>query len=355
MTSAPPMAGTDMPARAVALGEGSAKLGARGRECLPETRLVAWLQERGGEECFRRQCAAWAGAGLGVEGALLLDLDANLARTLASRLSESAHGAQAVARVVGWRLDLPIEPPTGRDWLVAWPRLWPLAQLPAVVVDARAGSELDFGPTLRRADALAEAGWPLVLLLEAPVWRAFLRGAQWDRAATRWKEARVYGEPPPRAVELGRSTDYLAHQAPEALPMLKKLGSELSALPSGTPPAESAENRARSAAEALLFSVLEARPSTRGQFRLNARLPFQFGRREAEADLSSAPCRLVVEIDGYYHFQDPGAYRRDRRKDALFQEQGWFVRRFLAEDVAVDLENIITEIERIMNSRLNGN
>ena len=42
---------------------------------------------------------------------------------------------------------------------------------------------------------------------------------------------------------------------------------------------------------------------------------------------------LAVEIDGYYHFQDADAYRRDRRKDLELQKRGFLVVRVLAEDV----------------------
>ena len=42
---------------------------------------------------------------------------------------------------------------------------------------------------------------------------------------------------------------------------------------------------------------------------------------------------LALELDGAQHLSDPVAYRRDRRKDQLLQENGYFVLRFLAEDV----------------------
>jgi very-short-patch-repair endonuclease len=49
------------------------------------------------------------------------------------------------------------------------------------------------------------------------------------------------------------------------------------------------------------------------------------------------PCfvrhRIAIELDGGQHLGDPDAYRRDRRKDALLQENGYRVLRFLAKDV----------------------
>ena len=41
---------------------------------------------------------------------------------------------------------------------------------------------------------------------------------------------------------------------------------------------------------------------------------------------------------------DPDYYRRDRRKDALLQQDGYFVLRFLAEDVGKQLDHILDTI-----------
>ncbi|MCL5670310.1 MAG: endonuclease domain-containing protein, partial [Acidobacteria bacterium] len=38
-------------------------------------------------------------------------------------------------------------------------------------------------------------------------------------------------------------------------------------------------------------------------------------------------------MDGVERLGGPDAYRRDRRKDALLQENGYLVLRFLAEDL----------------------
>jgi very-short-patch-repair endonuclease len=60
-----------------------------------------------------------------------------------------------------------------------------------------------------------------------------------------------------------------------------------------------------------------------------------------EVDLLCAESRLVVEIDGPQHLADPIAYRRDRRKDQLLQENGYLVLRVLAEDVARELDTVL--------------
>jgi very-short-patch-repair endonuclease len=55
--------------------------------------------------------------------------------------------------------------------------------------------------------------------------------------------------------------------------------------------------------------------------------------------------KLVVEIDGsHYHLGSKDAYRRDRRKDWLFQQHGYHVLRFLADDVVARLEEILATI-----------
>ena len=52
-----------------------------------------------------------------------------------------------------------------------------------------------------------------------------------------------------------------------------------------------------------------------------------------EVDLAALELALAVEIDGYYHFRDADAYRRDRRKDFELQKRGFLVVRVLADDV----------------------
>jgi hypothetical protein len=48
---------------------------------------------------------------------------------------------------------------------------------------------------------------------------------------------------------------------------------------------------------------------------------------------------------------DPVAYRRDRRKDRLLQESGYFVLRFLAEDVGRELDLVLDAILRALAHR----
>src|SRR6202030_3510390 len=97
------------------------------------------------------------------------------------------------------------------------------------------------------------------------------------------------------------------------------------------PPSEH-DDPARSAAERFLFERLETLPQTAGLFTLNAPLDFAFGAgRAMEVDLAALQLALAVEIDGYYHFRNADAYRRDRRKDIELQKQGFLVVRVLAD------------------------
>ncbi len=118
-----------------------------------------------------------------------------------------------------------------------------------------------------------------------------------------------------------------------------------------SPEAEGAA-RARSASEAFLYRRLETLPETRGRFQLNADLPIAFdGWGRLEVDLLCADSRVAVEVDGAQHLADPVAYRRDRRKDQLLQESGYLVLRFLAEDLAKDLDSVLDGILRSLSSR----
>ena len=63
-----------------------------------------------------------------------------------------------------------------------------------------------------------------------------------------------------------------------------------------------------------------------------------------EVDLLCTNARLVIELDGGQHLANTDAYRRDRRKDALLQKHGYFVLRFLAEDVGKKLDLVLDTI-----------
>jgi very-short-patch-repair endonuclease len=104
-------------------------------------------------------------------------------------------------------------------------------------------------------------------------------------------------------------------------------------------------NRARSASEAFLYRRLETLSETAGLFRLNVELSIPFdGWGGMEVDFLYENGRLVIELDGAQHLADPEAYRRDRRKDALLQQNGYFILRFLAEDIGKQLDHVLDTI-----------
>ena len=68
-----------------------------------------------------------------------------------------------------------------------------------------------------------------------------------------------------------------------------------------------------------------------------------------EIDLLCASSRIAVELDAGQHLGDADAYRRDRRKDALLQENGYLILRFLAEDVGKHLDRVLDAILRALS------
>lgn len=118
-----------------------------------------------------------------------------------------------------------------------------------------------------------------------------------------------------------------------------------------TPAAETCPaDRARSEAERYLFHRLESHPETAGLFELNGRVTRAIG-GPCEIDLLARQPGVAIEIDGYYHFTDLDAYRRDRRKDVCLQQAGYLVVRCLADDVVGRLEEIVNTIVGAVRSR----
>jgi superfamily II DNA or RNA helicase/very-short-patch-repair endonuclease len=117
-------------------------------------------------------------------------------------------------------------------------------------------------------------------------------------------------------------------------------------------PTDEGVSRARSATEAFLYRRLETLPDTAGRFHLNAELPIPFdGAGRMEVDLLCADARVAIELDGSQHLDGEEAYRRDRRKDLLLQEHGYFVLRFLAADVGRRLDTVLDTILRALSHR----
>jgi very-short-patch-repair endonuclease len=86
---------------------------------------------------------------------------------------------------------------------------------------------------------------------------------------------------------------------------------------------------------------------------MNVELPIPFRNQGTmEVDFFCEAASLVIEIDGGQHLSNAEAYRSDRRKDALLQENGYFVLRFLAEDLGKRLNDVLDTILRTLANRL---
>jgi very-short-patch-repair endonuclease len=97
-------------------------------------------------------------------------------------------------------------------------------------------------------------------------------------------------------------------------------------------------------AEQLLHTALAADPRTSGLFELNVQVPVHDRAQALEVDLVARDALLAIEIDDWFHYRDPQAYHRDRIKDVWLQRAGFFVMRFLVDDVEERLQQTVDEI-----------
>jgi len=85
---------------------------------------------------------------------------------------------------------------------------------------------------------------------------------------------------------------------------------------------------------------------------MNVQLPIPFaGQGRMEVDFLCEEARTVIELDGGQHLGSAEAYRRDRSKDALLQEYGYFVLRFLCEDLGKRLDDVLDSVLRALAHR----
>jgi very-short-patch-repair endonuclease len=291
--------------------------------------------------------ASWAAGRLGLNPSDLVAVSAPFREGFAAQLVDRVPhaertAAQLCSEVLGWLK--PADLSFDKRW-AALSLILPHEDMPRLVFDVRGQLE----SALKLADEIAIAGIPIGLRTDPTQWWKFLSSGDWSRSGTRWRMAPVLSGSPPSAASLDQSsaktTNWVERHVPETLPLLRQAKAAVSAEAKAKTPTE---GEARSAAEAFLFAILDHRPLTRNRFRLNVPLDFHFGTRRAEGDLVAIDARLVVELDGYYHFRGQEAYRRDRRKDAALQEHKWVVIRFLAEDVVCDVQDVIAQVEYML-------
>ncbi|MFY0527161.1 endonuclease domain-containing protein [Archangium gephyra] len=246
-----------------------------------------------------------------------------------------------------------------------------LAALHALIPEGSAPALLlsGFGPTwlthaARVATRLCDAVPPLVVALhtERPTLDTYLRGSESQSLALVREGLLELEAPSPE--ELRRRLETLGVQATEVLSeSLARLAAdgvteevlacygEAAREREASTHAPEAADRARSSAERFLRALLDSLPATQGLFELNERADFRINNRPVEVDFLSRRLRLAIEVDGYYHFQDQDAYRRDRRKDLALQQHGYLVLRFLANDVVARLEEIRDTILEVVSVR----
>lgn len=148
---------------------------------------------------------------------------------------------------------------------------------------------------------------------------------------------------PRRAVAVGAPGELVsrvvrAHPESAALSLAR-----LGMVPLAARPAR-LQNQPCSRPELRLHAALASDPRTTGVFELNVLVPIHDRERAIEVDLVAREALLAIELDDWYHFRDPQAYHRDRLKDVWLQRAGFFVMRFLVEDVEERLEQTVNEI-----------
>ena len=78
-------------------------------------------------------------------------------------------------------------------------------------------------------------------------------------------------------------------------------------------------------------------------------LPVTFNRQKVIgayiADFYSASAKLVIELDGSQHFEEPGLVQ-DKKRDAYFAELGIQVLRYSNEDIKHNFDGVCEDILR---------
>jgi very-short-patch-repair endonuclease len=221
----------------------------------------------------------------------------------------------------------------GRPYIRVFTALGELVRLEClpVLVFSLATQDLSRMHGIARLLAELAAAQPrpaLMLVVEPALFDVYQAQAPVSRAKALLREAVVH-------FNHGRSA------GTEARPSEEDLSSSQCGGPPCPPFGDTDDDPARSAAERFLFERLESSRETAGLFELNGTLDFRFGPTHwIEVDLVARSLRLAVEVDGYHHFQDPEAYRRDRRKDLELQKHGYMVVRVLADDVVERFEDV---------------
>ncbi len=213
-------------------------------------------------------------------------------------------------------------------------QIWGLDALPAIWIaaDGPGPSTVDnlSGRVAPLAAAIAERvpQIPIAIAVGPWLWETYLVQAADSRAKTILRQGECIVAPPTNPSDESKSGE---------------TGNSIDA------------DGARSEAERFLFAQLQANTPTTGLFELNAKVQGLDGRCR-EVDLLCHSYAIALEIDGYYHFENLDAYRRDRTKDVELQKLGYLVLRVLADDVVARLECVLRTVnEALATQRVRSN
>ena len=115
--------------------------------------------------------------------------------------------------------------------------------------------------------------------------------------------------------------------------------------------AQRAPGRSRRGTSRALLEALDRDPRTRGRFELDGQIALGEDGPVIDVGLAAIRARIVVELDGWHHFYDPEGYRRDRIQDLRLHRAGYFVMRFLAEDVDERLASTVDQVALALANR----
>lgn len=106
--------------------------------------------------------------------------------------------------------------------------------------------------------------------------------------------------------------------------------------------------------EGRLFAALEADPRTRGRFRRDAQAPIHGPRQSCAVSILGNRIRMVIQIDDWRH-AGVHSYAEERASDLALQDAGFFVLRFLPEDIQQRLDVVVSDIVDAMAARRAAN
>jgi len=102
------------------------------------------------------------------------------------------------------------------------------------------------------------------------------------------------------------------------------------------------QDHSQARTEQVLHDALARDARTAGLFEMNVRVPIYDG--VVGVDLVARDALLALEIDDWYHHRDAHGHHRARVKDLGLQRAGFFVMRFLVEDIEDRLAQVVEEI-----------